>query len=157
MPRVTKLQRSWGAIAFDDDLILDIISRTNYTEKQVTIFYNFLMTHIRNVLRQDEVMALRIPHLGTFVFNVAHAKHYLNSMDKLAKKSPLNNSQRSRYKRFKQRIELFDEYYEAVKARDFVFTPHKQVNFINRLTYRRGRSLEQLEIDQNTQKYAKKF
>jgi hypothetical protein len=157
MARAKKLYRSWGDISFDDDIILDVIESLNFTEKQITVFYNFLMLHIRELLREDKAVSLRLPHVGTFVFNTAHAQHYVDYLENHAKTNPLSGSQKGRLQRFKERIEIFEAFYEDVKAKDFVFSPHKTKSFVNSLSFRKGRSLEQLEIDQNSEKYAKKF
>ena len=155
--KTTKLVRSYGGIAFDDDIILNVLEKTNYTEKQVVVVYNFLMQNIRKAIREPDRHMLLLPNIGPLYYKVEAARKYIDKLKHMQKTQPLSATQRERLLRFSKKIELFDEYFSEKTEGKSVFTRHKNKSFINNYFFRKGMTLKEVEEYQNQRKYEEKF
>ncbi len=145
-----KFNRSWGDIAFDDDIILNVAEKTGFTAKQVQIIFNFIFGFIKQDIKNPDRHLLYLPFLGTLYFKVEQARNRLNDYKKLEEKGRIfSRAAKERIKRTTRQVEIFDDFYAMHTKEKKKFSVHKTRRIISNYYYTKMGTPEEVEEAQN--------
>lgn len=142
---VRKFNKSYGSIAFDDDIILAVSEKTGFTPQQVSHVFGAVFIDIKKKAKNPETHSIRLPHIGVFLFKSEYARHRLRAFDKYASENPVSNKKKERMRILRKQIENFDRRFEEKTKGVPTASPHKYKGLLNRFMFRKYMKLEEFE------------
>lgn len=145
-----KRTKSWGDIAFDDDIILNVAEKTGFSEKQVQVVFHFIFFFIKKDIKNPDRHTLRLPHLGLLYIKVEYARHKIERIKKREENGgTITRATKDRMERLQYQIDLFDEYYKKYTPEKSKFSVHKYRSTISAYAFTKGMSKAEIEELQN--------
>lgn len=141
-----RLIKSWGDIAYDDDVILNVHEKfPQFTVKQIQIIYKFIFPYIKKYVKDPNCHMVRLSHLGNMYFKVAAAKKHIEGATKYIEKNPVAKTYKEKIEALALKVKNFDEYYDAETNGKPMYTVHKRISNFNLYHIMRCNNKEALE------------
>ena len=141
-----RLMRSWGDIAYDDDIILNVQEKfPQFSMKQIQIIYNFIFPYVKKQVRGADCHMVRLSHLGNMYFKTEAARHYVDSATRYMQENPVAKTYRDKIENLAMKVQKFDEYYEKETKGVNLYTVHKRRSNFNLYHVMRCSNKEALE------------
>jgi hypothetical protein len=153
MSKTQKLNLSKGDIAYEDDIVNEVVKRTGYTIEQVKSVYKFMFPALKKFMQRPEMTVVRCDNLGLFYFKSKYATHTAKALEGRIPRLKYKKKTLNIIDRVRSKSAIIDEVFkeECDKVGRKLQTMHYAKSLLHKKYFHQGKTLEFLEERQNKQ------